>query len=129
MLKLFFYFHGKLLKARLLQSHEIFTKSCVWNDSIEFEVINNQDFMIIWTSLLPDLKGQDAQNLLSLVGARYPFSAFYQDLSKLCPEIVFKTTDEEWIFFGGSFNPWHQGHQACLDLVDHSKIDFSENGF
>lgn len=24
---------------------------------------------------------------------------------------------QEWVFYGGSFSPWHQGHQACLDLM------------
>lgn len=24
---------------------------------------------------------------------------------------------EEIVFFAGSFNPWHQGHQACIDLL------------
>ncbi len=30
-------------------------------------------------------------------------------------------TDEEIVFFGGSFNPWHQGHQACIDLLPKEK--------
>lgn len=24
---------------------------------------------------------------------------------------------QEWIFFGGSFHPWHQGHSSCLNLL------------
>ena len=26
------------------------------------------------------------------------------------------------VFFGGSFNPWHEGHQACLDLCPNKNI-------
>lgn len=26
------------------------------------------------------------------------------------------------VFFGGSFNPWHDGHQACLDLCPNKNI-------
>jgi nicotinate-nucleotide adenylyltransferase len=59
-------------------------------------------------------------NEIELVGARYPFSPHYQELKKLCPEIVFKDADE-WVFFGGSFNPWHGGHQACLNLLPEEK--------
>lgn len=33
-----------------------------------------------------------------------------------------QSTQEEWVFYGGSFNPWHQGHSACLDLLPHKKI-------
>lgn len=29
---------------------------------------------------------------------------------------------EEWVFYGGTFNPWHQGHSACLDLLPNKKI-------
>jgi|GEM_PF-4887900 len=25
--------------------------------------------------------------------------------------------EQEWVFYGGSFNPWHEGHRACLDLM------------
>lgn len=28
---------------------------------------------------------------------------------------------EEIIFFGGSFNPWHKGHQTCLDMAPPDK--------
>lgn len=30
--------------------------------------------------------------------------------------------EEEWIFFGGTFEPWHEGHMACLKLLSPKKI-------
>lgn len=36
-----------------------------------------------------------------------------------------RTTDlineKELIFFGGSFNPWHEGHKSCLELMPINK--------
>lgn len=29
---------------------------------------------------------------------------------------------EEWVFFGGTFDPWHDGHMACLKLLSPKKI-------
>jgi nicotinate-nucleotide adenylyltransferase len=29
--------------------------------------------------------------------------------------------DEELIFFGGSFNPWHEGHASCIKLMPKDK--------
>lgn len=28
---------------------------------------------------------------------------------------------KELIFFGGSFNPWHEGHSSCINLMDQDK--------
>lgn len=28
---------------------------------------------------------------------------------------------DELIFFGGSFNPWHDGHSSCINLMDPNK--------
>jgi|GEM_PF-1404444 len=30
--------------------------------------------------------------------------------------------ETELIIYGGTFNPWHQGHEACLQLVPHKNI-------
>jgi nicotinate-nucleotide adenylyltransferase len=32
--------------------------------------------------------------------------------------------EEELIFFGGTFDPWHEGHEACLKLVPKNKKIF-----
>lgn len=29
--------------------------------------------------------------------------------------------EKEIVFYGGSFNPWHEGHQACIDLLPREK--------
>lgn len=103
--------------------HEEMQRPCDWLGKIQFEVISNSDFMMTWTSFLPDLEREKAEALLGLVGARYPFSPNYQKLKGINQDIVFKN-GEEWVFFGGSFYPWHQGHQACLDLINQSKTCF-----
>lgn len=77
--------------------------------------------MMIWTSLLPDLEPVNAKALVELVAARYPFSPHFDQLKVLCPEVVFCNNSDEWIFFGGTFNPWHAGHQACLNLIPREK--------
>lgn len=114
-LRLFFYFKGQLLKVRRAQDSEPFTNPCRFGN-IEFEITPSQDYVMIWTTFLADLTPEEARDLVELVGARYPFSARYEELKEVCPDVVFKDGDE-WIFFGGSFNPWHPGHQACLNLA------------
>lgn len=32
-----------------------------------------------------------------------------------------EASEQEWVFYGGSFNPWHEGHQACLDLMPRNR--------
>lgn len=114
-MKLFFYFKGQLLKVRRALPGEVFTRSSQFGN-IEFEITPSQDYVMIWTTFLADLSPEEARDLVELVSARYPFSPRYQELKSVNPDIVFKDGDE-WIFFGGSFNPWHAGHQACLNLA------------
>lgn len=77
-----------------------------------------------WTSLLPDLSPKNARNLVALASARYPVSPDYEKLRDLCPELVVGYDKDEWVFFGGSFSPWHSGHQACLQLLPDDKTCF-----
>ena len=77
-----------------------------------------------WTSLLPDLAPKDARNLVSLASARYPVSPDYEKLREICPDLVVGYDKDEWVFFGGSFFPWHSGHQACLQLLPDDKTCF-----
>lgn len=92
-----------------------------WKDTIEFEISQDADFMMIWTSLLPDLEAKNARALVEMVAARYPFSPNYDHLFQICPEVVFCNMTDEWVFFGGTFDPWHAGHQACLNLIPKDK--------
>lgn len=117
MLKIVFYTQDSRLKVRLAHPDDPFTKACVWKDKLQFIVSDNGDFMMLWTSLLPDLEPEYAEALVDLVGSRYPLSPSYGKLRDTCPSMIFKNNSNEWVFFGGTFNPWHQGHQACLNLL------------
>lgn len=124
MSKFFFLFNGEIFKARTPQPNESFTHSFKWKDKVEFEFTDKTLFMMAWTSLLPDLAPRDARNLVELASARYPVSPDYDELRKLCPELVVGHDRDEWVFFGGSFFPWHSGHQACLTLLPDDKTCF-----
>lgn len=121
MLKLVFYTQDRPLKVRPAFPEESFALSCQWENKLDFIVGESSDFMMSWTSLLPDLEAEYAEALVSLVAARYPISEHHQELKKKCPEIIFHNQSDEWVFFGGSFNPWHKGHQSCLNLMPEDK--------
>ena len=121
MLRLVFYTKDIRLKVRLAFPDDDFSSSCKWDNKLEFIVTDSGDFTMIWTSLLPDLEPEYAQAFVALVSARYPVSPHYQKLAKDCSELIFKNGGDEWVFFGGSFNPWHHGHQSCLNLLPDDK--------
>lgn len=121
MLRLFAHLKDHYLKLRVAFPQESFTASFVWKDEIEIEYTNDSKYTMAWTSLLPDLEPHKARALVELIGARYPVSAQYKELKRVCPELLFHNGTDEWVFFGGSFNPWHAGHQACLNLLPQEK--------
>lgn len=121
--RLFIYLHNEVLKARRAESYETFQRPLKWRE-IEFEYTTSPMMMITWPILLPELPPKAARSLLEIVGARYPFSPFHEELKSLCPELTFKSEVKEWVFFGGSFDPWHKGHQACLNLLPEEKLCF-----
>lgn len=119
----FFKFDKDIFKARLPQPGETFSHPLVWDD-VEFEMTQNALFMMAWTSLIPDLMPVEAKALVRLASARYPTSPDYQSLRDLCPDLVVGYDAEEWVFFGGTFHPWHAGHQSCLKLLPEEKTCF-----
>jgi len=121
--RLYLYLDKEVLKARKVEAYETLSRPLVWKE-MEFQYTESPLLMINWPIILPELSPRTARSLLDLVGARYPFSTSYNQLKDLCPELVFTKTSDEWVFFGGSFNPWHKGHQACLDLLPEDKICF-----
>ena len=121
--RLYLYMDQEVLKARKVEDYETLSKPMVWRN-LEFEYVSNPLLMINWPIILPELRPETARSLLDLVGARYPFSQHHHELKNICPELVFNKTTDEWVFFGGSFNPWHKGHQACLNLLHDSKVCF-----
>lgn len=122
MLKIVFYTQDVRLKVRLALPSDPFQNSCKWKDKLEFIVVPDGAFTMLWTSLLPDLAPEYAELLVDLVSARYPLSPEHKKLKDICPEMIFNNPTDEWVFYGGSFNPWHKGHQACLDLLPEDKV-------
>ena len=123
MARFFFKFDGDIFKARLPHPGENFTNPIKWKD-VEFEMTENTMFMMAWTSLIPDLSPRVARCLVELAGARYPVSQEYESLRALSDKLVVGYDAEEWVFFGGTFHPWHAGHQACLNLLPDEKTCF-----
>jgi nicotinate (nicotinamide) nucleotide adenylyltransferase len=124
LLRLFLQIKENRLRVRSAYPEDKFENPKVWKNQLEFEYSPDSNYMMAWTSLLPDLGPEGASALLSLLSARYPISQDYQELQKLCPELVFGEDAPEWVFYGGSFNPWHKGHQACLNLLPQEKVCF-----
>ncbi len=122
MLELVFYTQDRLLKVRRALPEDSFKNACKWQNKLKFITTNDSSFTMVWTSLLPDLEPIYARALVELAGARYPISPNYEKLKEACPEITYKSLEEEWVFYGGSFNPWHQGHQACINLLPPDKL-------
>lgn len=121
--RLLIYIKDDVIKARLAAPHEKLEKPRRWKE-IEFDTTSSPLLMITWPILLPELEPEAARSLLDIIGARYPFSSRYNELKLIAPELAFSESNDEWVFFGGSFNPWHKGHQACLDLLPIDKTCF-----
>jgi nicotinate-nucleotide adenylyltransferase len=112
-----------LLTAPALPQHEA-KPFLQFNQHLSFCIDQTAQNLLEWSQLLGTLPPAEAQGLLQLIGQRFPFAPGYQRLKQLCPEISYQDHEAEWVFFGGSFNPWHQGHQACLDLLPADKTCF-----
>lgn len=106
---------------RLAFPDDNFEKSCKWKDKLEFIMTDKSEFTMVWSSLIPDLEPEYALAFVDLVSARYPISPDYQKLKSICPDLSFNLIMDELVFFGGTFHPWHQGHQACLNLIPKDK--------
>jgi nicotinic acid mononucleotide adenylyltransferase len=122
LLKLVFYTKDIRLKVRKALPEEESLKFFNWRNKFKFLVSTTGDFTMDWTSLLPDMEAEDARALIELVSARYPLSPEHDSLKNICPDLLFTQQETEWIFYGGSFNPFHRGHQACLDLLPENKL-------
>ncbi len=124
MLKLFVTLKDHYLRVREALPNEEQENPFNWKNELLIQYTIHHDYMMAWTSLLPDLEPIKARGLVELVGARYPVSAEYGELKKLCPSLIFEDGASEWIFYGGSFNPWHSGHQTCINLLPEDKTCF-----
>lgn len=124
MLKLFVHVKGQHLRVRKATDGESFNTTFTWLDALEIEVTLSSILTMTWTSLLPELLPRYAESMLELISARFPWSPHHETLKKSAPDLLFKDETDEWVFFGGSFNPWHQGHSACLKLLPVEKTLF-----
>ena len=113
--RLLLYLENEVLKARKVESYESLNNPIIWKD-LEFEYTTSRLMMINWPVLLPELSPATARSFLDLVGARYPFSPNHEKLESLCPELTFTKDTDEWVFSGGSFNPWHKGLRLYIFL-------------
>jgi len=71
---------------------------------------------------LKKLENPHGKMLCEAIGKFWPrMPSFKKELGFITlPNIFYKQTlheDKETIFFPGSFNPWHEGHRACLDVA------------
>ncbi len=121
--KLFLYLENELVKARLVEPWEELSSPLKWGD-LEFEITSSSLRMVTWPNLIPELSPETARSFLDLIASRYPFSRDRAELQKICPQLLFKDNVDEWVFFAGTFNPWHKGHQACLNLLPKDKWCF-----
>lgn len=62
--------------------------------------------------------GLDEEFWVSLEAARFALLSPPTEMANLNPPlaVVFPLAHDV-LFFGGTFDPWHQGHKACLDLA------------
>ena len=121
-MKVCFYIKNNELRVRYPMGDEDQKSFMSWGNHLKFILIDDSKFTMSWNSFLPDLQAPESSEFLEFVCSRYPTSPRHEDLKALSPEIVFQTEEDEWVFFGGSFNPWHAGHQACLDIIDAEKF-------
>jgi nicotinic acid mononucleotide adenylyltransferase len=120
-MKVCFFIKDNELRVRRTMGDEKNLSFTKWDENLEYIQIDDTKFTMSWNSFLPDLRPPYSDSFLEFVSSRYPTSPRHEELKALSPEIVFQTVDEEWVFFGGTFNPWHSGHQACLDILPTEK--------
>jgi len=73
-----------------------------------------------WPSLYLLSNDEQRRKILVEVDQLFPISTHYnpnEEVHHFWKEVL----SDELIFFGGSFFPWHKGHQTCLNFIDPKK--------
>lgn len=78
-----------------------------------------------WFSIenIPHFMNQEGALFCRILSLFWPHLHFH--ISKLYkpPQLIYKIDPQkEVVFYGGSFNPWHEGHFACLKLCPSQNI-------
>jgi len=83
------------------------------------------DNRLIWTSLedLNSLKAPGGAFLCEALGLLWPKMSSSVEATLELPSWMYKVNNEHRsTFFGGSFNPWHEGHSECIDQCPEENI-------
>lgn len=72
---------------------------------------------------LENLSHEVSETLLSELGTFFPFMPHHKNHQGYLPRAILKNEITNSVtFYGGSFNPFHEGHMACLDLCPEKNI-------
>jgi nicotinate-nucleotide adenylyltransferase len=97
------------------------------NDEYAFSVTQDRGYHLSGfkfnSFLFLRLKDELARAVFHAIGSLYSyFPTFHPEVNEKF-SFAIKAPAEEMTFYGGSFNPWHSGHESCVDLYsDKSKL-------
>lgn len=91
-----------------------------WLDDDESNVVAGDDAARAeWVPLLEldRLSFDHGAILCEALGKFWPNMPSYDSrlAGATLPDLFYKKVEESSVYFGGSFNPWHDGHKECLD--------------
>lgn len=72
-----------------------------------------------WFSLLnpPDLSAAQESIIFNFIAKQWDQMPSFEKQIVQLPRIFSQPKSKSICFYPGSFNPWHEGHQACVDLT------------
>ncbi len=93
------------------------------NDNLKLE---NDEDKGSWLNIeeLYDIDNDDGKKLCNIIGSLFPYMPSSINSSIVLPTLFLKQEikSDHIVLYPGSFNPWHKGHRACLDVSPCSHI-------